>query len=265
MSTERSAWLETADGVRLHALLADVPDPLAVLVLCHGLTTDRDEHGAFVAVRDRAVRAGIAVARFDFRAHGHSGGTNEQLRLAGARADADAVMTWLAAELDASVPVIPLGLSFGGAAAVHIATTAGPRCAALALWYAVVDYEYQYGEGSPVPLTRMMRGARGAADPEWSAMPVVGTDYHLPKGLIAELAGDATRSRLAALEVPVLAWLGSRDRFVGFEPLRELVATHPNITIRVAHGAAHGFVLWRPWVVRHTVAWAAGVAQAART
>jgi pimeloyl-ACP methyl ester carboxylesterase len=248
--------------VKLYALLASVPDPLGVLVLCHGLTTNRDEHGAFPALRDRALRSGLAVARFDFRAHGRSGGTNEDLRLAGERDDADAVMAWVASELGSALPVIPLGLSFGGAAAVHVASHRA--CAGLALWYAVVDYAWQYGADSPVPFTRIMRAAHSEADPPWADMPVVGTDFHFPSALIAETPDDPTRANLASLTVPVLVWFGSRDPFVGIEPIRELALTHPNIEIRIAYGAAHGFLTWRPWVVKQTVGWAVQAADAAR-
>jgi pimeloyl-ACP methyl ester carboxylesterase len=252
--------IRTADGIELRALLSAPADPAAVLLLCHGLTTDGSEHGAFDAISARAVRVGLAVARFDFRAHGCSGGTNEGLRLEGLRNDADAVMSWTRAELGPTIPVIALGVSFGGGAAIHVAAT-DPACAGLALWYAVVDYEWNYGSASPVAFTHRMRASRHDGDPYWSAMPVLGTSYHLPAGLLAELPSDRTRTLCTALSVPVLAYFGSRDRFVDVTPLRRIAADNPNVDLRIAYGSAHGFVLWRPWVIRKTVDWAVRVAQ----
>jgi alpha-beta hydrolase superfamily lysophospholipase len=257
---ERQRTLTAADGVSVYALLASCPQPSAVMLLCHGLTTNRDEHGAFPLLRDRALAAGIAVARFDMRAHGRSGGTNAELSLAGVRHDVDAVTAWLAEELDPRVPVIPVGISFGGAAAIHAATSGTRPCTGLVLWYAVVDYRYQYGADSPVRFTRMMRAARAQTDPAWSAMPVVGTSYHLPSALIDEVAGDSTRELLERVAVPVLSYHGSRDWLVDVEPLRRIAATRPNFDVRTAWGAGHGFLLWRPWIVRRTVAWAAALA-----
>jgi pimeloyl-ACP methyl ester carboxylesterase len=256
---ERDEMLATADGVELYALLASVPDPRAVLLLCHGLTTDSSEHGAFPALRDLALRSGVAVARYDARAHGHSGGTNEQLRLELVRRDADTVMAWVDAQLGATVPVIPLGVSFGGAAAVHVAATRD-ACAGLALWYAVVDYQWNYGIDTPVAFTHQMRAGRSDSDPPWSGMPVLGSSYHLPAAMIAEMPADPTRERLASLTVPVLSFHGSRDPFVDPEPLRRLAADHSNIDFRTARGAGHGFLVWRPWVIRRTASWAAQVA-----
>jgi uncharacterized protein len=256
--TDEAAYsLISADGVELAAWLAiPASPPRATLILCHGLTTDAAEHGAFLALRDRALAAGLAVARFDFRAHGRSGGRNDLITLAGERADVEAVIALVDEQLGPELPVIPVGLSFGGAAAVHAAATRSP-CAGLVLWYAVIDYHWNYGPESPVPFTARMRAAADPTrDPPWAAMPVLGSEYHIPRALIEEVVSDATPDALGELGLPVLAYHGSRDRFVDPQPLRALADAHPNISLRVAHGAGHGFVLWRPWVIRQTVAWA---------
>jgi pimeloyl-ACP methyl ester carboxylesterase len=254
---ERHEMLEGAGGVELSALLASGPEPRGVMLLCHGLTTDSSEHGAFLEVRDHALRRGLAVARYDARAHGRSGGANEELRLELVRRDADTVMEWVDGLLGADVPVIPVGVSFGGAAAIHVAFTRGQRCAGLVLWYAVVDYEGNYGPRTTVGFTHRMRAAHSSADPPWSAMPVLGSTYHVPAGMLAEMPADPTHERIAALTVPVLSFHGSRDPFVDPTPLERLASDHPNIDFRTAWGAGHGFLLWRPWVVRRTAAWAA--------
>jgi len=258
---ERSHRVTTADGVELQAWLATPANPRGVLLLCHGLTTDASEHGAFPALRNHAVKRGLAVARFDFRAHGRSGGSNEDLRIAGERADADAVAQLIEAELGHDIPLISLGLSFGGAAAIHTAATA-PSSAGLVLWYAVVDYEVNFGEGSTVDATRLFRAAaRPGEDPPWAAMPVLGTDYYFPKALLEEIRTDTTPAQLRALEIPVLGYYGSRDTFVDVRPLQTLAAERANIDVRLAWGAGHGFLLWRSWAIRRTVTWALRAAE----
>lgn len=231
-------------------------------MLCHGLTTGAGEHGAFPVLRDRALRAGLAVVRFDFRAHGQSGGDNEHFRIAGLREDVDAVMALLDSELGTAIPTIPLGVSFGGAPAIHAAVTR-KSAAGLVLWYAVVDYERNFAADSSVPATRQFRAAADPErDPPWAEMPVIGTDYHFPKGLLEETRTDPTLDQLRGLDMPVLGFYGSRDAFIDVAPLRRLNAEKPNIDLRMAWGAGHGFLLWRPWVTSRTVAWAARVAAA---
>jgi uncharacterized protein len=250
----------TADGLRLHALVASPPSPTGVFILCHGLTTNCDEHGQFRSLRDRAVRSGFAVVRFDFRAHGASDGSNEDFRLSGLRTDADAIVELVQERFGLGLPVFALGVSFGGAPATHIMTSP-LACAGLAIWYAVVDYQWNYAEDTTVWFTAQMRAARSDTDPSWSGLPVPGTSYHLPAGLLEEVASDPTYSTLRALSQPVLAYYGSRDRLVDVEPMRRLAAERRNVELRIAHGAAHGFILWRPWVVSRTVAWARRIIQ----
>jgi pimeloyl-ACP methyl ester carboxylesterase len=250
-----------ADGVALHVLLTAPRAPVGVLVLCHGLTESCHEHGAFPKLRDRGLRAGLAVVRFDFRAHGSSGGTNEQFRLAGVRMDMDAVLALIDEQLGPDLPLIPVGVSFGGAAAVHAARTAS--AVGLVLWYAVIDYEWNYGRDSTVPLTRLMRASAGPADPAWSEMPVLSTGFYMPAALLAEARNDRTTEHLRALTVPVLSYHGGRDTFVDPAPLRRIAAERPNVTARMLPGAGHGFLLWRPWVIRSTVSFAARLARRA--
>jgi pimeloyl-ACP methyl ester carboxylesterase len=262
-AAERVHRVTTADGSELHALVAAPAQPRAAMVLCHGLTTDCEEHGAFGILRDHALRAGLAVVRYDARAHGKSAGSNEELRLASVRSDADAIGRLVDAELGSALPVIPLGVSFGGAAAVHLAASRTP-CAGLALWYAVVDYDWNYGERSTVPFTAAMRSAMGPDDPPWAALKVADSGYYLPAGLMDELPDDPTAETLRGLDVPVLAYHGSRDALVGVAPIRRIATARPNVKLRVAWGAGHGFWLWRPWVLRDTARWAARVADATR-
>lgn len=262
LPAERPHRLTTADGVALHALLATPASPAGVLILCHGIATNLDEHGQFPALRDRALRSGLAVVRFDFRAHGQSTGSNQDLRLAGMHADADAVLALVDAELPSGLPVVPLGVSFGASAAVHLA--AAGRCAGLVLWYPVVDYAANFDPESPAPWMRLMWAARSDADPDWSALPLIGTDHHVPTALLAELQHDRTPDALANLPVPVLAFQGSRDKLLDPRPLRALASGGADIELHFLPGAGHGFILWRPWVVRRTVGWAHRRATAVR-
>jgi pimeloyl-ACP methyl ester carboxylesterase len=88
-------------------------------------------------------------------------------------------------------------------------------------------------------------------------MPLVGTRYYFPHALVDEFARDHTATTLRGLELPVLAYQGSRDKLVDLAPLRRIASEREGIEIRVVPGAGHGFLLWRRWIVRQTVRWAA--------
>jgi pimeloyl-ACP methyl ester carboxylesterase len=105
----------------------------------------------------------------------------------------------------------------------------------------------------------------GPDDPPWAALKVGDTGYYLPTGLMDELPDDPTRDTLRSLDVPVLAYHGSRDALVDVAPVRRIAAERPNVKLRIAWGAGHGFWLWRPGVIRRTVQWAARTAPPAGT
>lgn len=231
----------------------------AILLLCHGFSTDANEHGAFPMIRDRAMAHGMAVVRFDFRAHGLSGGNNKDIRLATMRADVEAVIRHLDERFGSIAPIIPVGLSFGGGAAVHAAAVR-PPCLGLVLWYPVIDYEWNFGRSSKLPFTQQMRDSKSARDPHWSEMPVLGTTMHFPVELVSEFRHDTTLSTLSQLRVPVLIYHGARDRMVDPSPVRRLSECKANIELRLVPGAGHGFRLWQPWVAYRTVSWCARIA-----
>ncbi len=256
-SAERPYAVTTLDGLRLRAWIASPGGARGILLLCHGLASDAEERGAFPALRDLALRSGLAVVRFDFRAHGSSPGSNQHLRLAGLRCDIEAMLGVIDSELPSTLPLIPVGVSFAGGPAVHAATIS-KRCAGVVLWYAVVDYQHNFGVASTVPFTRQMRAAADrVTGPTWAEMPVLGTDWFFPAAMLDEMPGDHTLARLRDLPAPVLAYHGSRDAFVDVAPLRDLATERPGIDLRIARGAGHGFLLWRPWVIRRTIEWAA--------
>ncbi len=109
-------WIETADGVRLHAWYAGPPDPPATLVWSHG-------NGGNIAGRADVLRAlgrrGVGVLAYDYRGDGRSAGRPSE---AGVTRDAEAAFDALTA---AGVPpgrIICFGESLGGAVAITLAT-----------------------------------------------------------------------------------------------------------------------------------------------
>ena len=74
---------------------------------------DRFDNGSFRAALGSSSELcpNLArVVRFDFRAHGASEGTNEELRMSGLHLDAEAILAFVDAQFGHDTPMIPVGV-----------------------------------------------------------------------------------------------------------------------------------------------------------
>jgi alpha-beta hydrolase superfamily lysophospholipase len=100
--------------------LPDAPAPGPCVVACHGLSASKDSD-KYLLLGAEVPRAGLALARFDFRGCGESSGREEETTIASRIEDVRAVLRFLAGHprLDGRVGL--LGSSLGGFVALHVA------------------------------------------------------------------------------------------------------------------------------------------------
>jgi len=117
LATVREVSYASLDGTRLRGTLLRQPEwsnPRPVVVVCHGVGANRAN---FFGYAELAWDLGCHAFAFDFRAHGHSGGSTTTL---GAREADDVVATcrWLRANGFEHHPLVLVGVSMGGASAL---------------------------------------------------------------------------------------------------------------------------------------------------
>lgn len=103
---------------RLHLPSSSRPVPL--VVACHGLGASKDSD-KYLLLGRALPAAGFALARFDFRGAGESGGSYRDATTAGRVADLEAVLQHLAKHPALADLVGLLGSSMGGFVAWHVA------------------------------------------------------------------------------------------------------------------------------------------------
>src|SRR4030095_1538971 len=91
-----------------------------VVVACHGLGASKDSD-KYLLLGAALPAAGLALARFDFRGAGESGGSYRDATTATRIADLDAVLAFLAEQPPLSHQIGLLGSSMGGYVAWHVA------------------------------------------------------------------------------------------------------------------------------------------------
>jgi alpha-beta hydrolase superfamily lysophospholipase len=117
---ERYAVAVPGGACALVLHLPDSPRRVPCVLACHGLGASKDSD-KYLLLGEELPRAGLALARFDFRGCGESSGVESDTTVATRIQDATAVLERLAKHprLDGRVGL--LGSSMGGFVALHVA------------------------------------------------------------------------------------------------------------------------------------------------
>jgi fermentation-respiration switch protein FrsA (DUF1100 family) len=200
----REVWLDTADGVRIHAFfLPGAPDRDRSILFLHGNAGNASHRLPYAA---EMARLGSDVLLLDYRGYGLSQGVPSE---AGVYADARAGLAYLTGERGLpSRRVVLFGESLGGAVAIDLA-------AKRELAGVIVSSTFT-----------------SLADMGWSMAGPFGW----------WLAGDGFDSlaRIGSLQAPLLAFHGDRDELVPIDLGRRLFEQAPEPKeFHVIRGAGH--------------------------
>jgi uncharacterized protein len=129
--------------------------PVPVVVACHGLHASKDSD-KYLLLAEALPRAGLGLARFDFRGAGESSGRAEATTVARQIEDVRAVLAFLDTHPAVDGRVGLLGSSLGGFVALHVARDV-PGLRAVVTWNAPADLAalgLRAAESSDVPALR---------------------------------------------------------------------------------------------------------------
>ncbi len=117
--TETALTLTAADGVRIPAIeMRPAINPVAHILMLHGITTQKNEWGNFFGNLARAfAERDIASLRIDFRGHGESSEPSTRFSVASQVLDVMAAVDWLIKRSSAN-RIHLLGCSFGSPPAI---------------------------------------------------------------------------------------------------------------------------------------------------
>jgi uncharacterized protein len=204
------------------------PDPIASLVFFHGGGSNRtsDYFGSLDFYR-AMVANNVSVAAIDLRNHGQS--DHDGLGLQFGRTeqyDAMATIKWAHAK-QPSLPVYAMGISMGGATAIH-AVAGGAAVDGLILLDPLLDTDDVFKRGGWVE-TGLPAGL--FAPSSWSAR----TFFGLPDG-----ETQALQRAVTIANVPILLIQDPGDPVTRLPFARQLAAANPGVTLWVAPAAAAG-------------------------
>ncbi len=210
------------DGVHLEGTL-EVPEAArSCVLLCHGITVDREEAGVFSELARRLAEAGLASFRFDFRGHGKSGGRFEDMTVVGEIEDARASLRLISGLGFSGLALV--GASFGGGVVSYLAAERPLNLKALVLWNAVLEYSIEIFD------RRQREG-----------LEIGGKLFRFSPRLFAGLPAPTPGGRLVGSGFPAVFIHGDRDEAVPYALSVKYSKLMPGASLVTLPGAGHGF------------------------
>lgn len=261
--SEKTVTYRSGDRTRLEGTLRRVQSQRGAVVLAHGLTTDRDEYGGFYArLADALADAGIASLRFDFRAHGASGGEPAELTLTGGTLD-------LRASIDRLVEAVApgalgvVGTSFGVPPACLTAGAHPGRIDTMVLLSPLLSFEATYLDPPDGFAPLLTTDAKRELEERGALTRPDGFEFGAT--LVEEFHLLEPFRFLRRAETPVLTVQGAADEAVPPSASRTHGAPTPDSEYVEIPGVGHGFLPpdesslgAQPRVIDRTVEWFEG-------
>jgi uncharacterized protein len=239
MSTIEVQRLESSDGHRIRLDVHRGSGATKVVVLAHGIFTNRSEDGTLDALASGLAARGVTAIRFDFRGHGESAWPSSGFSPVGAMKDLHAAVLWC--EMS-GLELSFVGSSFGASTVLnYLALRPEAKPSAVVLLNPVLDYEATFIR----PKTAWGRSLFSAE----RVATILSTDAaritpHFLAGydLYAQLSTMRPYETLQSLAARALVFHGDHDDKVPVELTRGHLSAAPvPIDYREMKGAGHGF------------------------
>ncbi|QKV91641.1 alpha/beta fold hydrolase [Streptomyces sp. NA02950] len=242
MATE-SVSVRTLDGLHLAGTLVRPQEPTTrAVVLVHGGGVTREEGGFFTRLATGLAEAGIASLRFDLRAHGESGGRQEELTLSSILNDIRAVLAYVREATEAE-EVTLLGASFGGGICAYYAAKRPDDVSHLVLFNPQLDYKRRTIDSRDYWAEDVINEDAARELNECGAIQFTPTLRH-GRPILNEVFWLRPHEALGEVQAPTLIVHGRADTLVPFESSRDAV---PRFTAPVqlvpVEGSQHGFAV----------------------
>ncbi len=233
---EEKITFKNSEGTDLVGILA-LPEKESnkCIILCHGISADRDEDGVFVELSEQLVARGFAVFRFDFSGHGESGGRSTDMTIRGEQDDLDVAVRCMEEKEYTEFGL--LGASFAGGAVSFYTADHPTKIKALVLWNALIDYAIRV-----TPTTEW--GKKFLGQPAIDRVNRLGyTDigmFRVGKKLMDEMAMLEPWKALVELEMPILFVHGNKDTYIDYHDSVKYSLLIKNAQREIIRGADHG-------------------------
>ena len=184
------------------------------IILCHGITVDKEEGGIFTKLAQELAKVGLAVFRFDFRGHGESEGNSVDMTIIEEEKDLESVVIFLKNLGYTSFGI--LGASFAGGVVSLFISKHQTIVKALVLWNAIIDYHDLLKP--KLPWSKKYFGKEQMRRLEEQEFIKIGSSqFRIGKSLFKELRKLKPWKELQKVKVPILFVHGDKDTYFPYQ------------------------------------------------
>lgn len=236
---EEKVYFKTSGGLKLCGILLKPRNPTdKCIILCHGISIDKQERGAFTKLAKELVKSEFNVFRFDFRGHGESGGSSVDMTIKGETEDLKAAVKFLQKKGFREFGVI--AASFSGGPVAFYTTKHQDIVKALVLWNSLIDYGSNASAATPWSKKYWGQPAFDRVE-KYGFTEIGSTKYKIGRNLMLEIGVLKPWKELLKLEIPVLFVHGDADTHVSYKDSVKYSKLVKNGALVIIKGAEHGF------------------------
>ncbi|MFH0949291.1 MAG: alpha/beta fold hydrolase [Candidatus Aenigmatarchaeota archaeon] len=236
---EEKLYFKNKDSLKLCGILTKPKRKTnKCIVLCHGITVDKEEDGIFTELAKRLTNVGFAVFRFDFMGHGESEGNSIDMTVTGEKQDLESAIKFLQKLGYKNFGI--LGASFAGGAVSLFVPSHQNIVKALVLCYALIDYHSLLEPKLPWPRKYFLKAAMKKLEKQ-GFVEIGSSGFKIGRNLVAEMRKLHPYNELLKLKIPILFVHGNKDIFVPYADSVKYSRLLKTAKLEIISGAQHGF------------------------
>ena len=232
-------YFKNVDDLTLCGILIEPKEKTKkCVVLCHGITVDKDEDGIFTKLANNLTEKGFATFRFDFRGHGESEGKSEEMTVSGEKRDLDSAVEFLK-----DIGYEEFGLlaaSFGGGAVSYFTAENQSIVKVIVFYNGSLNYDHLLNPKES--WSKKYFGPDQMEKLEKEGFIFIGSrHFKIGKNLIKEMKSLKPWEQLLNLDIPMLFVHGDKDEHIPYEESVKYSEKVKKGKCVVIKGAKHGF------------------------